>query len=105
MAGTEICPERARILYSHSYKKGLGILSHYPGPVGLVGTLPERPFQLLASLSHRLANSTTNLYKSSGNVCVRTEKRLRDSGKNFRILFYDFPALHPLYGFVRLASG
>ena len=35
--------EWARILHSHSYSKGLGSLSHYPGPAGLAGTLPEHP--------------------------------------------------------------
>ena len=39
----------ARILYFYSYGKGLDSHSHNPGPVGLAGTLPERPFQLLAS--------------------------------------------------------
>ena len=38
-----------RILYSHSYRKGLSSLARYPGPVELAGTLSERLFQLLDS--------------------------------------------------------
>ena len=40
---------RGEILYSHSYRNKQGSLSHYPGSVGLPGTLLERPLQLLAS--------------------------------------------------------
>ena len=43
VAGT--CLEWAKML---CYRKGLGSLSHYTGPVG-PGSLPENPFQLLAS--------------------------------------------------------
>ena len=41
--GPKSCPEWARMQCSHSYRKGLGNLSHYPGPAGLAGTLPEHP--------------------------------------------------------------
>ena len=49
--GPKLCPEWARILCSHSYRKGLGSLSHYPGPAGLAGTLPEHPFSRWPVLS------------------------------------------------------
>ena len=39
--------------YLHSYRKGLGSLSHYPGPAGLAGTLPEHLSSLSVSRNKR----------------------------------------------------